>query len=109
MKCYVNTYNEIIGFHYYPDAPEFCSYLSNTHRHVFIIRCSVEVSNKNREIEINELQLSIEEYLKSAFGYPCQFGYLSCEMIAEFLMQHFQKFSSVQVLEDGYGGATLTR
>ena len=109
MNIYVETYNEIEGFHYYKDAPDFCSYLRSRHRHIFVIRCKFIVSHKNREIEINHVQNDIERYINSEYGKPCEFGNMSCEMIGEMLLNKYSALKSVQVLEDGYGGATLTR
>lgn len=106
MKRFVLTYNAIEGFHKYPNAPAFCDYLASIHRHVFVIRCTFEVSHNEREIEINQMQLKIDEYLKSKYGYPCKFDNLSCESIAEDIMTTFNA-STVSVLEDNYGGATL--
>lgn len=109
MKRYVDTYNAIEGFHYYPNAPKFCAYLGFKHRHIFVIRCQFEVTHNEREIEINEMQHKIEETLHKWYGKPCDFDGLSCESIANNLMQEFDFMYSCQVLEDGYGGATLTR
>lgn len=109
MKRFVNTYNCIEGFHYYPNAPQFCSYLSHKHRHMFVIRCSFEVSHNNREIEINAMQNKIEKTLHDWYCTPCDFEGLSCEDIANNLMEEFDNMVECQVLEDGYGGATLTR
>lgn len=108
MNRYIETYNEIVGFHYYPNAPEFCSYLGNMHRHVFIIRCRFKVSHNNREIEINKQQQDIENYLRNVYNYPCMFGAMSCEDIAQSIMNNFNAVS-VTILEDNYGGATLTQ
>ena len=83
MKRKVLTYNAIEGFHRYPNAPEFCAYLSARHRHIFVIRCEFEVSHNEREIEINEQQHVIEKMLTKRFGSPCEFGDLYCETIAE--------------------------
>lgn len=108
MKREVLTYNEVIGFHNYPDAPKWCSYLGHRHRHVFVIRCRFEVSHNEREIEINEQQLQIDNFLHLKYGSPCEFKGMSCESIAEVLIEQF-KCTQVEVLEDGYGGAALTR
>lgn len=107
MNRFVNTYNEIVGFHNYPDAPDFCEYLCARHRHVFVIRCSFKVVHNEREIEINKQQQLIEGYLHKYYGTPCEFGGMSCESIAEVIMADLGA-NDVQVLEDGYGGATLT-
>lgn len=108
MKRYVLTHNYIEGFHRYPDAPEFCEYLSKRHRHIFVVKCAFEVSHNGREIEINEQQHTIESYLHKKYGSPCEFGDMSCESIAQLVMEQFGAYS-VTVLEDNYGGATLTQ
>lgn len=109
MKRFVETYNCIEGFHFYPDAPDFCGYLSARHRHLFIIRCTFEVQHNNRDIEINTAQNDIERFLEDEFGKPCEFNGMSCEAIAESLLGRYARMVKCQVLEDGYGGATLTR
>lgn len=109
MKKEIITYNLIEGFHNYPNAPEICGYLAAEHRHLFQVRCWAHVSHNDREIEINTMQNAIESELISAFGKPCMFGAMSCEDIAEFLLGKFTQLTKVQVLEDGYGGAALTR
>lgn len=109
MKAYVDTFNQIEGFHRYPNHPYFCEYLCKRHRHMFVIRCKFSVDDLNREIEINQQQQIIETRLKEKFGSPCEFEHMSCEMIADWLMKEFPSISQVQVLEDGYGGSTLTR
>lgn len=109
MKKEIITYNEIQGFHQYPDAPVSVGYLSNKHRHVFVIRCRAQVTHNEREIEINTEQDKIEASLKEKYGYPCNFENMSCESIAEWLLQAHEELSYVEVLEDGYGGAALTR
>lgn len=106
MNRTVDTYNEIIGFHRYPTAPQFCLYLAARHRHTFVIRASFSVSHNNRQVEINQRQNEIKSYLCTKYGEPCEFGDMSCEDIAEELLTQFAA-SRVQVLEDGYGGATI--
>lgn len=109
MKRFVLTHNSIEGFHYYPNAPKFCHYLSQKHRHIFVIRCEFEISHNDREIEINFQQQEIEKFLKERFGSPCEFNGMSCEHIAELLLNNFEKMYKCSVLEDNYGGASLTR
>ena len=109
MKRQVITYNAIQGFHRWPDAPSSVEYLSYVHRHIFIIRCKAGVSHNEREIEINTEQDRIEKALHEAFGSPCMFGSMSCESIAEWLLGQFPELNNVEVLEDGFGGASLTR
>jgi len=102
------THNEVVGFHRYSKAPSWCSYLKNRHRHIFVIECQFLVSHNEREIEINKQQELIRIALQKKFGTPCEFGEMSCESIAEWLLQEF-KCKNVKVLEDYYGGASLTR
>ena len=108
MKIYVNTYNSIEGFHCWTEAKGSMSYLAARHRHLFIIRSDIEVTHGDREIEINDMQNKIENYLHLKYGKPCEFKGMSCEHIAMELMEKFSMYSC-QVLEDNYGGATLTR
>lgn len=109
MTREIITYNEIQGFHQYPNAPECVGYLSNLHRHVFIIRTWAKVNHNEREIEIIMMQDKINVSLTKTFGTPCNFGTMSCESIAEWLLAHHTELFKVEVLEDGYGGASLTR
>ena len=109
MKIFVETYNLIEGFHNWPDAPERYSYLGLRHRHQFELRCKFEVKHLDREIEVNYRQWDISDFLHHKFGLPCEFGGMSCEQIAEILMNEYPDCFSCTVLEDGFGGATLTR
>ena len=108
MEVSVITYNIVEGLHYYPDAPDYCRYLANEHRHLFHIRCWFKVKGLNRDVEINTRQNDIDILLKGNFGSPCNFGELSCESIASFIQSKFNAFK-VQVLEDNYGGAEITK
>lgn len=100
----------IEGFHQYKDAPHFCEYLRARHRHIFHIRCWWDVSFNDREIEINHQQNYLEDTLHSLYGNgACEFGYMSCEDICEQILKTFPLIDKVEVLEDGYGGASFTR
>ena len=68
MNRFVNTYNEIVGFHRYPTAPQFCLYLAAKHRHVFVIRASFRVEHNNRQLEINQQQNEIKTYLLDKYS-----------------------------------------
>ena len=110
MRRLVETYNEIEGFHYWPNASGNEKYLSYKHRHIFTIRCRFWVSHNDREIEFNSRQNEIEDFLVNSFGRPCQFGAFSCESLAQAIMDYYGDCCiSCTVLEDGNGGATLTR
>ena len=109
MKRQVITANQIEGFHNWPDAPSEFIYLAARHRHMFHVRCWWEISHNNREIEINNAQQIIERDLNIAFGKPCEFQGMSCEDICEHLLSSYPQIEKVEVTEDGYGGASLTR
>lgn len=103
----VITHNQIIGSHYWKDAPDKYAYLRDLHRHVFFIRCKFNVTHTDREIEINDMQDIITRYFATA--YPADaagvsFGGKSCEDIAWECIETFG-CDECEVLEDGFGGA----
>ncbi len=109
MKKQVIIQIEIEGFHNYPDAPQKVKFLSNNHRHNFIIKCGYEVNDLNRAKEIFIQREYIKDYLIESFGYPCQFEAMSCEMIAkeiiEFSLEDGMKWC--EVWEEQTGGARI--
>ena len=105
---FVLTKNDVEGFHFWKEAPEIVSFLRDKHRHIFNIYCKFEVSHEEREIEIIMQQWEIEDYLKSKYGNPCEFGGMSCESIAREILEAFNAYE-VKVLEDGAGGAIVRR
>lgn len=107
MRRQVITYNQVEGFHRYPNAPKRCGFLRYKHRHVFEIRCKFEVSSNDREIEIITKQWEIDNFINCIYGKPANFGCMSCEDIAQSLLLRFPEMTECQVLEDGYGGASL--
>lgn len=109
MKREIVTHNALEGFHAWPGAPAECDYLRARHRHIFVIRTWLEVSHNEREIEINLQGMAIKTALEARFGSPCEFGAMSCESIAELILNTFPAATRCEVLEDGYGGASLSR
>ena len=81
-------------------------FLRDRHRHIFHIKMSKEVNHSDRDIEIILFKREVQEYLKQKFGEPCEFGSMSCEMIAEHLLQQFNA-NEVEVLEDNENGANV--
>lgn len=116
MKRYVVCAVDVEGFHCWPGAPDGLDYLRSRHRHIFQIRIEFEVSHWDREIEINQRQSDVKhfllvryaEYYRKREEGACEFGTMSCEQIAEELLEEFGA-ASCQVLEDGYGGAKVVR
>lgn len=112
MKYQIVTHNQIVGYHRWPDAPARFAYLSDSHRHVFVIRCKFDVTHTDREIEINDMQYQIENHLRERFGAASQayinFRGMSCEDIAAYCIEKFS-CTSCEVLEDGFGGAYVRK
>jgi hypothetical protein len=111
MTVLVETYNEVQGLHYWPEAPDEVSFLRDKHRHVFCIHCFFEVGHTNREREIYITQGKINQYLYNKYpqrGHYIDFGKMSCEMIAEDLIINLDCVSC-EVLEDGKGGAIVRK
>lgn len=101
---------DIEGFHHYPDAPDEVSFLEYNHRHLFQIRCGWGVEHNDREKEIFIYTDKVINWLVSKYGSPCQFGSMSCEMIAEeIILNIFPSPEWVEVFEDGKGGARVTK
>ncbi|MDR2586377.1 MAG: hypothetical protein LBC84_09235 [Prevotellaceae bacterium] len=105
----VLTKNYIEGIHHYPEATGREEFLKHPHRHIFHIECRFEVTGSNREIEIFNQQFKIDEYFSHLYGIPANFGAMSCEMIAEQIVQDFNKCQYVKITEDGEGGAVIYR
>jgi len=109
MKKQVIAQITIEGFHNYPNAPKQVNFLQFPHRHQFVIKVGYEVEDLNREKEIFIARAEIENYINEAYGVPAQFGAMSCEMIAnellEFGMEDGVKW--VEVWEEQTGGARI--
>lgn len=110
MKKNVYCKLQVEGFHDWGDAPEKYAYLRARHRHIFGIQVTVEVTDSNREVEFIELKQQIRRLLLTFFGNgsePLEFGSMSCEHIAEWLLNQCAEAHSVSVSEDGENGATV--
>ena len=109
MKTQVVTCNFVNGFHFWKEAPPEVVFLRNKHRHLFQIRCYLSVEDLNREREIFIEQARLKAFLTEKYGdEPHDFGAMSCEMIAKEILNAMNA-ESVEVLEDGLGGAKITR
>ena len=92
------------GFHAWPGAIEGVEFLASRHRHVFHVRVEVPVSHGDREVEIILLGRRVAGAIREKFGCPAEFGSMSCEAIAAFVLDAVGA-SRVEVLEDGENGA----
>ena len=109
MKISVVTCNNLEGFHRWPGAPERCGFLAARHRHVFVIVCEFPVTDADREIEIFTRQQEVQRLVAEQYGAPAEFGAMSCEHIALWVMERFPGCEKCTVLEDGAGGAVVRR
>lgn len=98
---------QVEGFHCWPECPlPEVAFLRDRHRHIFHITAVLEVSHANRAVEIILLKREIDQWLARTFGRPCEFGSMSCEMIAGRLVEAFE-LRSCSVEEDGENGAIV--
>ena len=109
MKTNIIVRLEVEGFHFWPEAREVLpevGFLSDRHRHMFHITAKKAVDHSNRDIELIVFKRQLTEYLDEAYGSPCEFGSMSCEMIAEKLVKLFN-LEHCEVSEDGENGAEV--
>ena len=86
-------------------------FLRNLHRHIFYIKCVKAVNHNDRDIEIIKFKRKVIDYLFDKYPQrqTCiEFGWMSCEMIAEDLMKQFD-LEQCEVLEDWENGALLIK
>ena len=88
-------------------CPEELPFLCHEHRHIFHVRCVAPVKHDNRDIEFIKMKHDISNYCCARFEHK-NIGNMSCEQIAEQLINFFPYLSRVTVSEDGENGATVT-
>lgn len=111
MKVTVIIQFEIEGFHRYLNAPDEVRFLSDNHRHTFIIKAGYLVEDLNREKEIFIERDFIKTYLTETYGSPCEFGEMSCEMIATEILEYASEDGMIwcEVWEEKTGGAKVEK
>ena len=115
MKTSVVYKVSVEGLHCWPDAkivfPEV-SYLSDLHRHTFVIRCKVEVTHSDRDKEFIMESHRVSKYLTNKYwdtDKRClNFEYRSCEMLAEEILTEFE-LDECSVFEDDENGAIVKK
>lgn len=89
------------GFHAFAKAEEMfgeeVAFLAVRHRHNFGVEMEIVVTHNDREQEFILVQRRVQRYLYDKYGFPAEFGNLSCESIAEELME---KFNAIMVRVD---------
>lgn len=98
------------GTHRYEDAPDEVSYLRFDHRHIFLCELHFDVTHADRDKEFFIMQHKIKRYLVERYWEDewklCNFGPMSCEMIARELKVEFD-CSKVIVWEDQENGGVV--
>ena len=118
MKTEVYCTVVIEGTHCWTDCPyPEVAYLRDPHRHLFHIKAYKEVTHADRDVEFIMLKHRIESYIKDKYlarvgsadfsTMLCVFGSMSCEMIAEELIEEFD-LTRCEVNEDNENGAIVT-
>lgn len=102
---------QIEGVHQWKDCDiDEVKFLCAQHRHIFYIEAKKNVSHLDRDIEIIQFKRRVQEYLVGKYaskGLCCDFGNMSCEMIAQELIERFG-LCYCAVLEDDENGAEIT-
>ena len=100
------------GFHALAKAKEMfgeaVEFLAVRHRHNFGVNLEIIVNHNDRDQEFILVQRRVQKYLYDKYGFPAEFGNLSCEAIAEELMNEFNAIM-VRVDEDGENYAKITK
>ena len=116
----------IEGTHCWSACPfDEVAYLRDPHRHVFHIKAYSIVSHSDRDVEFIMLKHKIHNHIVNKYGinpcmsyaksgqeirwdgHFCEFGAMSCEMLAEELVIQFD-LSRCEVSEDNENGAIVT-
>lgn len=114
----IQVKNVFIGTHYYKDAPDEVAFLRSPHRHLFVVRTTLQVYDEDRELEFLLVQKAIHDYVTSELDHGT--GYIelnerSCEWLARFIIEFIQlrygvqRYVSVSVFEDDENGAIITK
>lgn len=106
---------QIEGLHCWPEAkilfPEV-AYLSDPHRHIFHIKCHSKVNHDDRDVEFIMLKHSVDNFMQNWYD-PMynlfDFGRMSCEDIAQSILDEFDSIYKVEVSEDGENGCIKQR
>jgi hypothetical protein len=106
---------QVEGTHRFEKAKELfpsVSFLADRHRHIFHIAASKQVFHDDRDVEFILFKRNILNYIESNYkGFAtgmCEFGNMSCEMIAREILEYFE-CEWVEVFEDGENGARVEK
>jgi hypothetical protein len=99
------------GFHRWPEAPEWCGFLSSRHRHLFNVRVEVPVSHVDRDIEFITTKRELSRHVADTWP-GGELGAMSCEALAgqlaeQMIGRYGLGWATVEVDEDGENGARV--
>lgn len=111
MNRYIVIQTSFEGLHRWVDAPPAQQYLADLHRHIFKVRCQVEVKHDDRELEFIAVKTELNKFLASNSFTTSD----SCETMAVKIIGWFElnygndRSISVEVLEDGENGGLVCK
>ena len=113
MNKFVIIKLSVEGMHNFPKAKELfpeVGFLADRHRHMFTFKVCCPVTHSDRDKEFIMLKRDVIEYINSRYYNKatrvCEFGPMSCEMLAEEVLRAFNA-DWVEVWEDDENGARV--
>ena len=104
-KTFVVVKTTFSALHAWPECPyEDVAFLRTPHRHIFYVTMKIQTM-KDRELEFIRLKKELDFYIRDNWE-GNNLGKLSCEKIAENLMNNFNA-NFVGVFEDDENGAEI--
>lgn len=110
MKTKLLVQIAVEGYHCWPGAPSEVDFLRARHRHTFFIKGEFKARSLDREQEFFILRDKMKAFASSSWGHlTCEFGAMSCEMIAAQFLNQFKPFAACafEVWEEETGGARV--
>ena len=113
---------QLEGFHNFPKAKKLfpeVGFLAERHRHIFHFELEKQVFHDDRDVEFIMFKREVMSYLIDKYGrtdndntapfaYWCEFGAMSCEMIARDLFEKYDLESCI-VSEDNENAAKIKK
>ena len=117
---FVEVKSQFEALHRWKDAPEEVKFLRDFHRHVFVVRVTVNAKHANREVEFFILKKELDAIIKEIFCISTALWAseatlkemeMSCEQIADIIQQKLEanrfRVSKISVHEDDENGAVV--
>ena len=109
MNRYIAIKTSFEAIHCWPNCPfEEVAFLRNPHRHVFHVVVKWPVQHNDRDREFIMAKHDVENFVGNSYQ-GMNLGAMSCEMIAEAILNSFPDACFCSVYEDDENGAELSR